>query len=157
MGLNQMTTFYKKVGRRYIPVREYDSECNDAYQHGTHLVVSVPGHKLTRFNIEPELAPLIAAGTFAIDKISAKIVESSNLRLCGSDGRAKTLTKEQREAWEKLVEVFGDGARQLEWPSAREAAEAGVNALISEAEKKLENPLVKKAYEQFLMVYKLAK
>jgi hypothetical protein len=150
-------TFYVKEGRNYVPVREYDNELMDAYQRGTHIVVSEPGHKLTRYNIDPELAPLIAAGTFAVDKISAKIVEKSNLRLGGVDNRASTITEGQRAAWEKLVEVFGDSARQLEWPSAREAAEAGVNALIEEANKKLHHPQVKKAYEQFMLVYSLAK
>ena len=149
-----MTTFYRKEGRKYIPVKEYDDQLMDAYQKGTHIVVSEPGHKITRYNIDPEFAPLIAAGTFATDAISEVLVQATSLR----HRESKTpLTPEQKQAWDNLVEVFGESAKQLEWPSAREAAEAGVDALIVEANKKLQHPEVKKAYEQFMLVYSLVK
>lgn len=149
-------TFYEKVGNKYVPVREYDSDFSSAFPAGTHLVVSGPGYGLTRYNIDPAFAPLVAAGTFATDKIASKISEASSLRL-SSESRRDELTLEQRSAWEHLVDVFGDSAKRLEWPSTMEAAEAGVNALIEEANKKLQHPEVKKAYEQFLLVYSLAK
>lgn len=149
-----MTTLYRKEGRKYIPAHEYDDQVMDSYQRGTHIVVSVPGHKITRYNIDPEFAPLIAAGTFATDAISRVLVAASSLK----HHKAKSpLTPEQKQAWDRLIEVFGDEAKQLEWPSAREAAEAGVDALIQEANKKLQHPEVKKAYEQFMLVYNLVK
>lgn len=149
-----MTTFYRKEGRKYIPVKEYDDQLLDSYQRGTHIVVSEPGHKITRYNIEPQFAPLIAAGHYATDSISAVLVEASSLR----HRELKTpLTPGQKKAWENLVKEFGDSAKQLEWPSAREAAEAGVNALIEEAHKRLQHPEVKKAFEHFLLVASLVK
>jgi hypothetical protein len=66
------------------------------------------------------------------------------------------LTEEQRQAWEHLAETFGQETLALEWPSYRESAEAGVKALQAEAEKMLTNPSVRKAYEHFLLVAKLA-
>jgi hypothetical protein len=45
----------------------------------------------------------------------------------------------------------------LEWPSAREACEEAVKAMSVEAEKLLENPSVRKAYERFLLVAELTK
>jgi hypothetical protein len=45
----------------------------------------------------------------------------------------------------------------VEIPSAREIAEAGVRAQMAEAEKLLENPVVRKAYERFLFVATITK
>jgi hypothetical protein len=67
------------------------------------------------------------------------------------------LTEEQRAAWNHLVEVFGPDAKQLEWPSAREAAEKAVQAMMIEAEKLMSVPSVKKAYEQFMLMAELTK
>jgi hypothetical protein len=76
-----------------------------------------------------------------------------------SDLRPKTvpLTPGQRKAWDNLVKEFGDDARMLEWPSAREACEEAVKAMQVEADKLLENPSVRKAYERFLLVAQLTK
>jgi hypothetical protein len=40
---------------------------------------------------------------------------------------------------------------------ARDIAEAGIQAQIAEAEKIMDNPAVRKAYERFLFVAELAK
>lgn len=67
------------------------------------------------------------------------------------------MTYEQKQAWSKLIEVFGPDAQQLEWPSANEAAEAGIKVLVNEAEKLMTHPAVKQAYDHFLMVVALTK
>jgi malonyl CoA-acyl carrier protein transacylase len=74
-----------------------------------------------------------------------------------SDLRPKRapLTPGQKEAWENLVKEFGEDARTLEWPSAREACEEAVRAMEQEAEKLMKHPSVKKAYEHFQLVCKL--
>jgi hypothetical protein len=144
--------FYEKVGRRYVPVHEYDQTLMDSFPKGSHLVICYPGGKSTRYNIQPALAPLIAAGRVAEDKISEAIRKASDLR----PSRAP-ITKGQQAAWENLVKEFGEDARMLEWPSAREAAEEAVNAMQAEAEKLLTNPTVRKAYDHFLLVCELAK
>jgi len=148
--------FYEKVGRRYVPVSEYDHELSYALPKGTHLIMVYPGGSSTRHKVDPMYAPLIAAGRVAEDALSNALVKAGELRL-GYKSRERVLTDEQREAWNHLVEVFGDDAKQLEWPSAREVAEAGLKALEDEALKMLEVPAVKKAYEQFMLVYKLTK
>jgi len=38
--------YYEKVGRKYIPVSEYDSNLLDGFTKGNHLVMSYPGDKL---------------------------------------------------------------------------------------------------------------
>ena len=150
------TVYYKKVGRRYEPVSEYDSEYLDSFPKGSHLVMVYPGGSHRRYNIDPALAPMIAAGRVAEDAISKAIMAAQELRLPQRQ-RERPLTPEQREAWDNLVRVFGDEVRQLEWPSIREAAEAGVRAMIEEQEKLLNNPVVRRAYERFLFVAELTK
>jgi hypothetical protein len=146
------TIFYKKEGRRYVPVYEYDQTLMDAFPKGTHLVQCYPGGQSRRFNIDPAYAPMIAAGRVAEDAISKVLIRASDLR-----PKSKPMTQEQRDAWNQLIEVFGPEARTLEWPSAREACEEAVKAMAQEAEKLLANPTVRKAYEKFLFVAELTK
>lgn len=144
--------FYEKVGRRYIPVSEYDSNLLDSFTKGSHLVMSYPGGKSTRYNVDPNYAAMIAAGRVAEDTISDAIRKASDLRT-----RSKPITPGQRKAWDNLVEEFGEEARQLEWPSAREVAEAGVKAMQEEADKLMQNPSVRDAYEAFLVTCALTR
>lgn len=150
------TIFYKKVGRRYVPYSEYDSEFCDSMTKGTHLVMSWPGGKSTRYNIDPNYAAMIAAGRVAEDAISNAISKAGELRLQRKD-RERQITPRQKAAWENLVKEFGDSAKQLEWPSIREIAEEGVKAMQVEADKLMTNPSVKKAYEHFLLVCELTR
>jgi hypothetical protein len=143
--------FYKKVGRRYVPFKYYDSNVMDAVPEGTHLIVKDKGRDMRRFKIDPALAPLIAAGIYAEDKISLSIMKASELRVPSK----KPLTEEQRAAWEHLAKTFGQETLALEWPSYRESAEAGVKALQVEAERLLDNPSVRSAYEHFMLMCKL--
>lgn len=148
--------FYEKVGRRYKPVYEYDQTLMDAFPKGTHIVMCYPGGQSTRYNVEPNYAAMIAAGRIAEDAISKKLMEASELRLQRKD-RERKLTEEEKAAWDNLVKVFGDSARQLEWPSVRECAEAGVQAMIAEAESLMKHESVRKAYDHFLLMCKLVK
>ncbi len=144
-------TFYEKVGRRYLPVREYDQTLMDAFPKGAHLVICYPGGQSTRYNVDPNYAAMIAAGRVAEDAISKALMRASDLR-----PKSAPLTDEQRAAWNRLVEVMGPEAKCLEWPSAREACEEAVRAMQEEADKLMSHPSVRKAYEQFLFVAALA-
>lgn len=146
--------FYEKVGRKYVPVREYDSNLMDAMHKGTHIVMSYPGGRSTRYNIDPAFGPMIAAGRFAEDAISRHIMEKSAMR---TRDNQKPLTPEQIAAWDAIKEAFGDEMYPLEYCSYQEAAEAGVAAMQQEAEKMLENPAVRKAWDNFMLVWQLTK
>ena len=150
------TIYYKKQGRRYIPVSEYDSELLDSLPKGNHLVMVYPGGRSTRCHVDPALAPLLAAGRVAEDALAGALVKAGELRMQSQD-RNRPLTEEERAAWNNLVDVFGDSAKQLEWPSAREVAEEGLKALQKEAEMLLSNNAVRKSYEHFLLMCKLTK
>jgi hypothetical protein len=150
--MTEKQIFYKKEGRRYVPVYEYDQVLLDAFPKGTHLVDVYPGGQSRRFNINPAYAPMIAAGRVAEDTISKALMKASDLR-----PKNAPLTPRQRKAWDNLIKEFGEEARCLEWPSAREACEEAVKVMTVEAEKLLENPTVRKAYNHFMLVCELTK
>lgn len=150
--------YYKKVGRKYVPVSEYDSNLSYALPKGSHLINVYPGGQSTHYNVNPNHIALIAACRVAEDVISKAIMDATEIRRSARGGKAETpLTESQRAAWENLVKEFGDDAKQLEWPSARGAAEDAVKAMMAEAEKLMSVPSVKKAYEQFMLMAELTK
>lgn len=144
--------YYEKVGRKYVPVAEYDSKLLDSFPKGNHLVMCYPGGSSRRFNIDPNYAAMIAAGRVCEDTISKKIMEATDLR-----PKEIPLTTGQRAAWDNLVKEFGDSARCLEWPSAREACEAAVKAMQEEANKLMAHESVRKAYDHFILMCELTK
>ena len=149
------TGIYKKVGRRYVEVGEYDTEFMDYVQNGATLVLKRKSCTARYFNVDPAVVPMLAAAKYCEDEISAALVKAGELRMQRSD-RTREMTPGQRAAWDNLVAEFGDSARQLEWPSARECAEAGAQAMQEEAQKLLVNESIKAAYEHFLLLCKLS-
>jgi hypothetical protein len=142
--------FYEKVGRRYKPVAEYDNEYLDSFPKGNHLVMCYPGGSSRRFNINPALAPMIAAGRYAEDAMSAALVKASEMR-----PRRTPITEKQKKAWDALAKSFGDEVYYIELPSAREVTEAGLKAMEAEATKLMEHPMVQAAYDEFMATCKL--
>ena len=114
-----------------------------------------PGGQSTRYKIDPAYAPMIAAARVAEDAISKAIYDASEIRR--RDRNSRALTNEQHKAWNNFINKMGEDARMLEYASTRELAEVGVKAMQEEANKLLENPAVKKAYEHFLLVCQLTK
>lgn len=144
--------FYEKVGRRYRPVSEYDNELIDAFPKGNHLVTCVPGGSSRRFNIDPALAPMIAAGILAEVKM-LEVMRTATEAV----PKKKPLTKKQQLAWQQMKEAYGDEMFYLTYRSNYDIVQAGIKAMIEEANKLLTNPSVKKAYEHFLLVCELTK
>ena len=144
--------YYEKRGRRYVPVMEHDHELMDAMPRGNHLIMCYPGGTSTRYNIDPALAPMIAAGRVAEDRMSEAVRKASEMR-----PRRKELTVEQKRAWDRLTKAMGNEVYSIEIASAREIADAGLKAMQAEADKLLTNPAVRLAYEQFLLVCELTK
>jgi hypothetical protein len=142
--------YYEKVGRRYKPVAEYDNEYLDSFPKGNHLVMCYPGGSSRRFNINPALAPMIAAGRYAEDAMSAALVKASEMR-----PRRTPITEKQKKAWDALAKSFGDEVYYIELPSAREVTEAGLKAMEAEATKLMEHPMVQAAYDEFMATAKL--
>ena len=79
VGRKLMTNkiFYEKVGRKYVPVKEYDDDLVGALPKGNHLIMCYPGGNSTRYNIDPDYAALIAAGRVALDVMAQALVKAS--------------------------------------------------------------------------------
>lgn len=142
--------YYERVGRKYVPVQEYDNELMDSFPKGNHLVMCYPGGQSRRFNIEPALAPMIAAARYAEDAMSKAVQRASEMR-----PHNKPITEEQKAAWDHLAKLFDSERYYVELPSAREVTEAGLKAMEEEANKLLEHPMVKQAYDEFMATCKL--
>ena len=144
--------YYEKVGRRYVPVAEYDNDFLDSFTKGTHLVMSYPGGTSRRFNIDPNYAAMIAAGRVAEDAICKAISKASELR-----PKQTPITPGQKKAWEKLAKEMGDELCTLYGLSVHDCAEAGIKAMQEEADKLMKHESVRKAYEQFQLMCELTK
>ena len=144
--------YYEKVGRKYVPVAEYDNDFLDSFTKGNHLVMCYPGGQSRRYNIDPNYAAMIAAGSAAEDAIVNAILVASELR-----PQQTPVTKGQQRAWKKLAKEFGDELCTLSHSSAHDIAQAAIKALQKEADVLYSNPAVKKAYDHFLLVAELTK
>jgi hypothetical protein len=111
-----------------------------------------PGGQSRRFNVEPNHAALIAAGRVAEDVMCKAIQQASKLR-----PQRTPLTEGQRHAWKKLAKEFGDDLATLSIASARDIAEAGLDALQTEAAELMTHPAVRDAYDRFLLTCELVK
>ena len=135
-----------------MPVAEYDNDLLDSFTKGAHLVLCYPGGSSRRFNVEPNHAAMIAAGRVAEDGMCDAIRRASEMR-----PQRTPITEGQRRAWRKLAREFGDDLATLNMGCARDIAEAGVNAMIAEADQLMSHPAVRDAYEQFQLVCNLVK
>ena len=144
--------FYEKVGRKYVPVAEYDNEYLDSFPKGSTLVICHPGGQSRRFNIDPAYAPMIAAARVAEDSMIQAMQKASELK-----PKQTPVTPAQQKAWKQLARAFGDELCTLNGASSYDIAQAGLKALEKEADKLLTNPAVKKAYDHFLLVAELTK
>jgi hypothetical protein len=148
------TGIYKKVGRRYIEIGEYDPERMDYIPNGCTMTVKRPGMESTRYGVDPDIVPLLAAAVYCEDKISEAIRKATEVRPTNQN-----ITPEQRAAFDAFLATMDpeDPTRNMmTLSSARDAAEAGTRALILEAQKLLTNESVKQAYEHFLLLCKLS-
>jgi len=144
--------YYEKVGRKYVPVAEYDSDLTDSFGKGSHLVICYPGGQSRRYNIDPDYAALIAAARVAEDAMIQAMSKASELRPATTP-----ITPAQQRAWKKLAKEFGTELCTLNGASSYDIAQAGLKALEQEAAQLLTNEAVKAAYDQFLFVCALTK
>ena len=144
--------YYEKVGRRYKPIAEYDNDYMDSFPKGNTLVICQPGSTSRKYNVEPALAPLIAAAHYAENAMANAILLAAELR------PTKTpITEGQRKAWKKLAKEFGSDLCTLQGSSTHDIVSAGLKVLQDEADKLLQHAAVKQAYDQFLLLCALTK
>jgi hypothetical protein len=126
----------------------------DALPKGAHLIICYPGGRSTRYNVNPDFAPMIAAGRYAEEAVSKSLMASSELRPATWD----KFTEKEKRIWDAIKSCIPKQHRYMyTHGSAYEAVQAGVKAMSVEAETMLENPAVRKAYERFMLICQLAK
>lgn len=146
-------TYYIKVGKKYQPVSYYDSNMTDAMPEGAHLVIVKPGSVSKLFNIDPAFVTMVAAGRYAEAEMSEAIHMASEAM-----PDKGPVTQEQKDAWDNCKKVFNNDHFSITSPSAHYVAQAGINALQKEIDNMmLTNPTVRLAYEEFLLIWRLAK
>lgn len=149
-----MTTFYKKEVSKngkvsYKPVYQYDNELADSFSEGTHITVCKPGSKSRRYNIDPALGELIAAGIIMQDFMCTELVKNSEAKPCRDP-----LTEKQQKAWETFKKDYGD-TTYISFDSAYTIAGNTIQSLIEHASSGITNPTVKKAWDNFITLAKL--
>lgn len=127
-------TIYIKVGRRYKPIYEYDQKVCDSFPVGSHLVVCEPGHRLTRFSVDPDFAPVLAAIAKGRDAAVDVIQKATEARYT----RSVKLSPKELEAFEVWKDATGKDTLVLERASAVEVFEAFEKALIEAARRESE-------------------
>lgn len=93
---------YKKVGRRYIPIKqEYDYNC---LQAGHWLINIMPGSTSLRYKLNPEVEyPNLAAALEEYkDELISVMSNASKLR-----PHSIKMSKKEIRAWNKYKEIMG--------------------------------------------------
>ncbi len=117
-------TLYRKAGRRYQPIREYDPMIMDSLPEGSHLIVCKPGLQSCRYNVQPEHASLLAAFRAHRDELAQAVRDASALRPSRREHTAKS-----RKAWEAWSSIMGEEIFTLE--------SASISELLDVLEKRL--------------------
>lgn len=118
-------TIYIKKGRRYKPIYEYDPLVCDSFPQGSHLVVSTPGCRITRYRVEPDTAPILAAIAMGRDSMVQAIQKASEV-----SSRDALLSPRELKAFEEWKKATGRETLLLSRPSAVEIFEAFEKALL---------------------------
>jgi hypothetical protein len=144
-------TFYRKVGRKYVEVSQYDDNFCNSYPIGSHLVTVEKGCAMRKMNVDPALLPLIAATELFRSELAQVIVKASDAypssQFIGADLAAYQTFK---------ASLSPDKMYYLSYPSANEVATAALSMLTKKAEALLQNDAVKQAYDNFILISKLS-
>jgi hypothetical protein len=145
------TTLYVKKDRRYVPVSEFDDTYRDRFPLGATLTVAKPG-SVSHRAVNPDFASMVAAGTYARDKMVSALVAASEAK-----PQEKVVTESQHKAWNDFKQAYGQDICYITYPSAMEIVDAGLDEMRKEAETMLQNPAVRAAYDQLMTVWQLTK
>lgn len=111
-------TLYEKRGGKYFPVLEQDiMSGGDVWENGCHLVVCKPGVRSTKFRIEPDEAPVLAALKIHSDELARLIQESSALEI-----ECEQMNKSEIDSWESFQRSLGDKRFKISYPSSYQIA-----------------------------------
>lgn len=107
-------TIYRKRGKKYEPIGEYDPERYDTIPFGVHLIVCTLGMKSWRYQIDPDQARLLAAAETHRDELAQWIVALSR-PVDTDDPRARRRMSPDEVAG-KLLDRLIEAAKATRWP-----------------------------------------
>lgn len=143
--------YYKKVGKKYVPISVYDHNVLGSLPKGHHLVIVDDNFKSTYHNVTPDIVPLIAATKIFEKIITSKLLEKSQQRTFSPE-----LTSEQRKAWDAYYELVKNSNNVSFGLSYSEIARSVTQILENKTAEMMKNPAVKNAYDEFMVICKLA-
>jgi hypothetical protein len=115
-------TLYKKVGKKYVPVREMDVV--HAYPAGYYLIRIQPGiTSTTPLKLHPRHAQLEVALLHFKDDLVTELSKASEIKT------NKPVTGEQRVAWDNMLAVFGDDMRMFYYGALYDIATVALEKL----------------------------
>lgn len=130
-GEEMRKVFYEKRGRRYFPVREYDSDVMDAMPAGAHLVCVFPGTRSTRYQVIPDHAAVLAAIRMHHEAMLKVIRDSSAMTITPRENTAK-----EKRAIKAFYDVMGkESLLTMSGASAQDVIHALEVGLLREIEK----------------------
>lgn len=151
VNIDRDEVFYKKVGKKYVPISYYNSNLTDGFTIGSHLVVKQRGVTSIRHNVSPEVAPMLAVSILMKDKMADAIRRGSEMRPSNV-----AITQEEADCWEELKRISGNNRYYIQFPSMSESVEAGITILQEEVTKLMVNDAIKAAYEHFQFLCELS-
>lgn len=144
------TVFYKKEGRKFVPVSYYDSAVRDSFEEGATLIVKQKNLTMRRHVVDIDYAPMLAAAMATKESISTVLCKASEAR-----HRGQALTAEQLADWQSLMDKHGDDFRYIEYPSAYESVEAAVAFLADQVVDAHKNESVLEAWNHYKLLVAL--
>lgn len=117
-------TIYRKVGRRYLPLAEWELMQGDQYRKGAHVVICTPGSQLTRYHIKEDRAGLLAA----LEQHRDVFLDLIRKALEARPSIKEPLTPRQVKAWKAWEKACGH-LYAVETPGVAAAYDALVAAV----------------------------
>jgi hypothetical protein len=123
------TPIFKKVGRRYVKIGDYD-DAQMYYPHGATLVWARPGSTLTKYGIEPADAAMLASA----ERMRDAMMEA--MRTADRMTPDQKMSKTEQKAWAAYKAIAGErSSLRLKGPSMHDVVDAGIKALTEAVRK----------------------
>ncbi len=117
-------TLYRKQGRRYVPVSEYERMQGDEWRQGCNLTVITPGVTFHRVSVKPSKAGLLAALYLHREACIEAIRKMTEARPIIKE----PLTPKQAKAWQQWQDACGS-LHAVEIPAVAECFDAIVRTV----------------------------
>jgi hypothetical protein len=116
--------FYRKVGKKFVPVN--DPYSYDGLREGFWLIHVTQGCTSIRQQIYPNKSAITAAARLMEDKLGDIIRKASEAR-----PSKNPLTPEEKKDWDKFIAKHGDAFNTLSYPSIQQNVENIITALVN--------------------------